>query len=56
MYGKDVERAANMLQRLATAPPDALADRHPMLGPMTRAQWMRWAYMHTDHHLRQFNL
>jgi hypothetical protein len=52
----DVERAADLLQRLATAPPDALVDRHPILGPMTRAQWMRWAFMHTDHHLRQFGL
>ena len=55
-FGKDVERAVDLLQRLATAPPDALVDRHPILGPMTRAQWMRWAFMHTDHHLRQFGL
>jgi hypothetical protein len=28
--------------------------RHPMFGPLTSAEWMRWAYLHTDHHLRQF--
>ncbi|HEY2857622.1 MAG TPA: DUF1569 domain-containing protein [Terracidiphilus sp.] len=27
---------------------------HPMFGPMTENQWMRWGYLHTDHHLRQF--
>jgi hypothetical protein len=27
---------------------------HPMFGAMTTAQWMRWGYLHTDHHLRQF--
>lgn len=27
---------------------------HPMFGAMTTAEWMRWAYLHTDHHLRQF--
>ena len=27
---------------------------HPMLGPMTRADWMRWGYLHADHPLRQF--
>ncbi len=27
---------------------------HPMFGPMTRDDWMRWGYLHTDHHLRQF--
>ena len=28
--------------------------RHPTLGPMSRAQWLRWGYLHADHHLRQF--
>jgi Protein of unknown function (DUF1569) len=27
---------------------------HPMFGPMTTGDWMRWGYLHTDHHLRQF--
>jgi hypothetical protein len=27
---------------------------HPMFGPMTEADWMRWGYLHADHHLRQF--
>jgi Protein of unknown function (DUF1569) len=28
--------------------------RHPFFGPMTRKEWMRWGYLHADHHLRQF--
>jgi hypothetical protein len=27
---------------------------HPMFGPMRPADWMRWGYLHADHHLRQF--
>ena len=27
---------------------------HPMLGEMSSGDWMRWGYLHTDHHLRQF--
>jgi hypothetical protein len=27
---------------------------HPMFGAMTTVEWMRWGYLHTDHHLRQF--
>lgn len=27
---------------------------HPIFGQMTEPQWMRWAYLHCDHHLRQF--
>jgi hypothetical protein len=30
--------------------------RHPALGPLTEAEWHRWAWLHTDHHLRQFGL
>lgn len=33
-----------------------LADaRHPMFGRMTHADWMRWGYLHANHHLRQFS-
>lgn len=55
-FAHDLERAVELLQRLAAATPDMLVDRHPILGPMTRAHWMRWALLHTDHHLRQFGL
>jgi len=27
---------------------------HPIFGPLTTAEWMRWGYLHCDHHLRQF--
>jgi hypothetical protein len=29
---------------------------HPMFGTMSRVEWMRWGWLHTDHHLRQFGL
>ena len=28
---------------------------HPLFGSMEHADWMRWCYLHADHHLRQFN-
>jgi hypothetical protein len=28
---------------------------HPMFGSMKRADWLRWGYLHADHHLRQFS-
>ena len=38
-----------------TAQPRAFAFRtHPMFGDMSEKDWMRWAYLHADHHLRQF--
>ena len=27
---------------------------HPIFGRMSEAEWLRWGYLHTDHHLRQF--
>jgi hypothetical protein len=27
---------------------------HPIFGAMTSSDWMRWGYLHCDHHLRQF--
>jgi Protein of unknown function (DUF1569) len=27
---------------------------HPIFGPMTAKDWMRWGFLHADHHLRQF--
>ncbi len=40
------------MQRLATG--TRCAPTHPMFGPMTEKDWMRWGYLHADHHLRQF--
>jgi hypothetical protein len=28
---------------------------HPFFGSMQHTDWMRWGYLHADHHLRQFN-
>jgi hypothetical protein len=30
--------------------------RHPIFGSMSEAAWLRWAYLHTDHHFRQFGI
>ncbi len=27
---------------------------HPIFGPLSKAAWLRWGYLHTDFHLRQF--
>jgi hypothetical protein len=50
------QRALDTLVELASVPADALVPTHPLFGGMTRADWLRWAWLHTDHHLRQFGL
>ena len=43
------------LVELMTTQPASLDGRvHPLFGKLTRAAWLRWAYLHMDHHLRQF--
>jgi hypothetical protein len=29
---------------------------HPLFGKMSDGDWLRWGYLHADHHLRQFGL
>jgi hypothetical protein len=39
----------------ATTTPGYFAGRsHPIFGPLSEAAWLRWGYLHLDHHLRQF--
>ena len=47
-----VARAVAGMEAVANGP--RCAPSHPMFGPMTKADWMRWGYLHADHHLRQF--
>jgi len=28
---------------------------HPFFGILNAKEWMRWGYLHADHHLRQFS-
>jgi hypothetical protein len=27
---------------------------HPLFGPLRQTEWLRWGWLHADHHLRQF--
>ena len=29
---------------------------HPIFGKLSDKQWLRWGYLHMDHHLRQFGV
>ena len=30
--------------------------RHPIFGRLSAPAWLRWGYLHADHHLRQFGV
>jgi hypothetical protein len=42
------------IDRFCSCPGEHLLAEHPLFGIMSRDEWMRWGYLHTDHHLRQF--
>ena len=50
----DVRDLLRLLDRFTRQPRDFSWQPHPIFGAMTDAEWMRWGYLHTDHHLRQF--
>ena len=52
-FAADLAEVAALL-RIMLADTRSLTRPHPVFGPMTEAAWLRWAYLHTDHHLRQF--
>lgn len=54
-FASDRDRLLEALGRFCTAP-DAARTTHPMAGHLTRNEWLRWGYLHADHHLRQFGL
>jgi hypothetical protein len=43
-----------LLERFTEQPRNFVWQPHPIFGPLTDAEWMRWGYLHMDHHLRQF--
>ena len=51
-FAEDRAAASRAMQQFLE-PGRALVD-HGMFGAMTRGDWMRWGWLHTDHHLRQF--
>ena len=53
-FESDRTRAIEGLEALAAAA--ALIEAHGVFGAMSARDWHRWAFRHTDHHLRQFGL
>jgi hypothetical protein len=56
LFVQDLDRALAGLRGIASASPATLESVHVSFGTMSLADWQRWAYKHTDHHLRQFGL
>jgi Protein of unknown function (DUF1569) len=53
-FESDVRSLIDTMDRFTRRPADFQFRPHPMFKEMSEAQWMRWGYLHMDHHVRQF--
>jgi Protein of unknown function (DUF1569) len=53
-FATDVAELRTLMELITTREPGFQWPTHPIFGRMSKAAWLRWAYLHTDHHLRQF--
>ena len=53
-FAQDVTRLAELVEQATSAEPHW--HQHPRFGRMSDAEWLRWGYLHMDHHLRQFGV
>jgi hypothetical protein len=55
-FEPDRQELISLLDRFTRQPRDFEWQPHPMFGHMRDEEWMRWGYLHTDHHFRQFGV
>jgi len=54
-FGKDREILIALTEQFVTQPGKLDSASHVFFGKMSVEEWMRWAWLHMDHHLRQFS-
>ena len=53
-FAADVARLEALLDGVTTRTQSFDPLPHPLFGKMSYTAWLRWGYLHMDHHLRQF--
>jgi len=53
-FSADLEKLFGLIERFLRK--DFEWADHPIFGAMNEKEWMRWGYLHCDHHLRQFGV
>jgi len=55
-FTRDTAGLTIAIQRFAQQPRTFEFGRHPIFGELSEWEWMRWGYLHADHHFRQFGV
>jgi hypothetical protein len=53
-FATDMQELRGLVERFTQQPRDFVWKPHPHFGAMSEREWNRLAYLHADHHLRQF--
>jgi hypothetical protein len=53
-FAADVAELETLMDRFTADPAQLDCRSHPFFGTMSTAAWLRWGYLHMNHHLRQF--
>jgi len=54
VFADDVATLVTLVNQFTAKDRNAVWPAHPFFGAMSPAAWLRWGYLHMDHHLRQF--
>jgi hypothetical protein len=53
-FAADVAQVERLVELVTTRTTATEWEPHPIFGRLSASAWLRWAYLHMDHHLRQF--
>jgi hypothetical protein len=53
-FAADLAELESLMELVAARRQGVEWPAHPIFGRMSEKAWFRWAYLHADHHLRQF--
>jgi hypothetical protein len=53
-FASDLAEVESLIGLFTTEPARFAGRVHPVFGRMSQAAWLRWGYLHANHHLRQF--
>ena len=55
-FAGDVAEVEALIEGFAARAGSTEWPPHPIFGRLSASAWMRWGYLHVDHHLRQFGV
>ncbi|HEY2822929.1 MAG TPA: DUF1569 domain-containing protein [Candidatus Acidoferrum sp.] len=55
-FAGDVGELDRLVERFSGSPREFTWRPHPFFGEMNERDWMRWGWLHMDHHFRQFGI